>query len=424
VDLVEEFIARYAREYDFYDHAARLVHERLQAELQASGIRAILTYRAKRSDRLREKCRQREGKQDSGTYSSIEQIYNDIVDLAGIRVALYFPGERDQVDGIITRLFRLLEPRKEFPDGPRRPSAKFDGYVAWHYRVQLLEKDLSEPERRYSAARVEIQVASVLMHGWAEVDHDLAYKPIAGDLSDEEYVILDDLNGLVLEAEKLLERLQKAGEARVGSSGNKISSHFDLTLYLLGRAAEIAGRPISESGLGRVDILFDLLRQQEIDTPERLAPYLTSLHGDFELRPFADQIIDALLAENSSRYKDYSEIRSRYGAPSYEDVPRDDDGYREVGTFVARWTELERLLRVIDPTLRPTGRRLERLQLLDADMAAEFDQLRQMRNYVVHGIEVPPAAYLAEASQRIVRITAEIRRRRDAQGRGTLDSRT
>ncbi len=48
------------------------------------------------------------------------------------------------------------------------------------------------------------------MHSWAEVEHDLVYKPINGKLSDEEYAILDEINGLVLSGEIALERLQKA----------------------------------------------------------------------------------------------------------------------------------------------------------------------------------------------------------------------
>jgi hypothetical protein len=57
------------------------------------------------------------------------------------------------------------------------------------------------------------------MHAWAEVNHDLVYKPARGELSDEEYSALDQLNGLVLVGEIGLERLQKAGEARVAVGG-------------------------------------------------------------------------------------------------------------------------------------------------------------------------------------------------------------
>jgi hypothetical protein len=40
VPLIDDFIARYRKEYDFYDQAARLVAQALEANLQAAGIRS------------------------------------------------------------------------------------------------------------------------------------------------------------------------------------------------------------------------------------------------------------------------------------------------------------------------------------------------------------------------------------------------
>src|SRR5436309_10122629 len=96
--LIEDFIARYRKEYDFYDQAARLVAQTLEANLQAAGIRSMVTSRAKALGRLEDKCRQRAPLKN---YMNVADIYSDIVDLAGTRVALYFPAERDQVDKLI-----------------------------------------------------------------------------------------------------------------------------------------------------------------------------------------------------------------------------------------------------------------------------------------------------------------------------------
>ena len=48
------------------------------------------------------------------------------------------------------------------------------------------------------------------MHAWAEVEHDLVYKPYSGKLQEDELAILDEINGLVIAGEIALERLQKA----------------------------------------------------------------------------------------------------------------------------------------------------------------------------------------------------------------------
>ena len=416
MDIISQFIDQYTREFDFYDKAARLAAQTIEAHLQAAGVRSIVTSRAKSIPRLETKCRQRAGRR--GGYSSAEEIVDDIVDLAGVRVALYFPAERDQVDGLIARLFNQVGERKDFPSEsePVRSGKRFSGYSASHYRVKMKEEELSESEKRYAAARIEVQVASVLMHAWAEVDHDLAYKPLKGELSEEEYAILDQLNGLVIAGEIGLERLQKAGEVRVGNSGRQFTNHYDLAAYLLGRAANISDQPISESGLGRVDLLFDMIIKLGIATPRLLKRYLEALHDNFELRPLAEQVVDALLVEDPSRYDLYRTLRAQRPWVSGEAVPEDAQ-YRQVGYFIANWIELEKLLRENVPAKRPNGvvipfgRDLVRLGLLDENMAFEFDRLRRMRNNLVHGIEVPAPDELEDAVRRIDAIQAEIRRR-------------
>jgi len=200
IDLIDNFIARYRREYDFFDQAARLAAQILEGRLRAAGIRSIVTSRAKAVGRLEAKVRERASRKN---YACVENIFDDIVDLTGIRVAMYFPGEHTQADSIIRSLFNLQDEPKTFPDPSTQPRYKkrFLGYLATHYRVQLKEAVLSDAQNRYAEARIEIQVASVLMHSWAEVEHDLVYKPQQGALSDEEYDILDELNGLVLAGE-------------------------------------------------------------------------------------------------------------------------------------------------------------------------------------------------------------------------------
>ncbi|WP_213202479.1 hypothetical protein [Erwinia rhapontici] len=41
----------------------------------------------------------------------------------------------------------------------------------------------------------------MLMHARSEVEHELVYKPFQGNLSREEHMILDEINGLVLAGE-------------------------------------------------------------------------------------------------------------------------------------------------------------------------------------------------------------------------------
>ena len=245
MSIIDEFISQYRTQYDFYDNVARLVAQIVDGSLQAAGIRSIVTSRAKAVNRLETKVRQRN---KTANYSSVSEIVNDIPDLAGVRVALYFPAEREQVDKLMKELFLQIQPPKEFPSGSAPTYKKrFSGYWATHYRVQLKKQSLTEIQQRYSSACIEIQVASVLMHAWSEVEHDLVYKPLEGALSAEEYAILDELNGLVMAGEIALERLQKAGEARVAAADRSFLNHYDLAAHILNRTTAKLNSPLSDS---------------------------------------------------------------------------------------------------------------------------------------------------------------------------------
>ena len=427
--LIEDFTARYAREYDFYDQAARLVAQALESNLQAAGIRSMVTSRAKSPPRLEAKVRQRTR---TKAYTTVEDIYADIVDLAGARVALYFPGERDQVDKLIRQLFLILEPPKEFPSGSTPTYMKrFSGYWATHYRVQLKEASLGSAQRRYAEARVEIQVASVLMHAWSEVEHDLVYKPFEGVLAEEEYAILDELNGLVIAGEIALERLQKAGEARVAGGGREFLNHYDLASHLLSKTASLINGPLAESALGRVDLLFELLRRLDVMTPDRLEPYIEALHGETERRSIAEQVIDHLLAEDESRYKLYEEVRAarpltiRSEPGEALEAP---DLHAAIGLFLSEWIHLERLTRGLTPVdsekriMMPSGAVLSRLWLISPEDRRDFERIRRLRNNLVHGIEVPDPADLRDAANRLHELILLISERRGAAQQGPADS--
>jgi ppGpp synthetase/RelA/SpoT-type nucleotidyltranferase len=410
MDIVEQFLARYRKEYDFYDQAARLAAQKLESGLQAAGIRSMVTSRAKSPLRLEDKVRQR---MPEKRYQTVEDIFVDIVDLAGCRVALYFPGDREQVRNLVKNLFQLAEPAKEFPT-KATPSyeKRFSGYWATHYRVQLYEPDLNDTQKRYAQARIEIQVASVLMHGWSEVEHDLVYKPFQGHLSVEEYAILDELNGLVMAGEIALERLQKAGEARVSDSGRPFTDHFDLAVHLLDRASSILGGSFGDSALGRVDLLFDFLAKVNLCTPQQIATYISALHDDTEKRPIAEQIVDQILAEDQSRYGAWESVRaSRQGSSQqFSDAHAPSRGvtHEEMGRFLAAWIAFERAnqeraAKSISPSSSqikylPIMRLVESSGVYEASEISEIDRIRRLRNALVHGASSIDSRDLNEAS--------------------------
>ena len=406
--VIDEFISRYRKEYDFYDQAARLVAQLLEARLQAAGIRAMVTFRAKAVGRLESKVRDRAKRKN---YLTVDDIYSDIPDMAGARVALYFPAQRSQVELLINEIF-VVGRTKSFPDGTLSAYTKrFSGYSATHYRVRLRESALVDSQKRYAEAPVEIQVASVLMHAWSEVEHDLVYKPYQGTLSEDEYAILDELNGMVMAGELALERLQRAGDARVAARGVVFVNHYELAAHLLSVLRGFAKPDVLKSGLGRVDLLFDLLARLALGRPEAIDRYLEALHPDLERRPVADQIVDQVLSEDAGRYQIYETIRAAHPSPDVAAVtnePIQPDVHEAMGEFLRAWIEFERLTRERVPLgahqrgpIMPTLRVLSSLADLDEDTRFQFERLRRMRNQLVHGIEIPDPQDLREAARQL-----------------------
>ncbi|SDR60993.1 hypothetical protein SAMN05519103_07244 [Rhizobiales bacterium GAS113] len=421
MDLIEEFIARYRKEYDFYDQAARLADQLLERSLQSAGIRAIVTSRPKSLLRLEEKVRQRAMK---APYQSVDDIFKDIVDLAGVRVALYFPGEREQVGKMITQLFELESEPKHFPEKSKPPThqKRFSGYWAAHYRVHIRDASLNDAQKRYGQALIEIQVASVLMHAWSEVEHDLVYKPQQGELSEDEYAILDQLNGLVLTGESALEQLQRAGKKRVGEAGRKFSNHYDLADYLLDRAGPLLKASDPDALLGRTNVLFRLIDKLGLSTPDALAPYLSALDSDFEQRALADQIIDQLLSEDPKRYEIYQQLRGDEPGEVRPQISLDgrdaSDVQKEMGRFLSEWIKFEREIRRLSDGQAAKSRfvwsstAIAQFSRLDDASRREVDRIRRFRNNLVHGVETPSHADLMNATETLKGILAKLRKKK------------
>ncbi|MCH9300402.1 GTP pyrophosphokinase [Pantoea allii] len=261
-DVISLFMERYNKEFDFYSNLSKKVEDDLRVKLHSLGVRAIVSSRAKSLKRLRDKIIDRNV---AHSYTSVESIYSDIVDLAGVRVALYFPGDMTKVEEIILKEFDIEGEPKEFPEKKRKVKKNtgyekvFSGYAAKHFRVKM--KGAGRYSNNYP---VEIQVASVLMHAWSEVEHDLVYKPLQGNLSEEELMILDEINGLVLSGNLALQRLQLAGLKRTESDNYEFKNHYDLALFFISCLQEDNIDSVNFNDIFKLLKLMDKTKRNEL----------------------------------------------------------------------------------------------------------------------------------------------------------------
>lgn len=397
-DVIRQFLESYKKNFAFYENAARLGAAQLETALQSAGIRAIVISRAKNPGRLKSKLVHRNGQRET-PYQSPEEIYEDIADLSGVRVSLYFPGDREKTDGLIGDLFEMID-KKQFPEQAEKPSyeKRFSGYWGNHYRAKLKGESLSENQKKYAGAKIEIQVASVLMHAWSEVEHDLIYKPLQGPLSDAEYAILDELNGLVMAGEVALERLQSAGNARIQDKRSSFSSQYDLASYLYDFLSRRFEKEDVELRMGNVELLFRLLRKLKILKVKEIEPILKSVKFEKDRRNISQQIVDQIITGSEKRYQTYQKLLA--------DPNSEDEELRQaIRAFFQNWVQLESLLNQVcaQHSSRQQGgfniNTLKRMEVVDKDLANRIGIIRKLRNMLIHEIEKPDVAEIREGTQ-------------------------
>ena len=409
MDLTNQFIENYKKRRPFYETAGMIAARQLESALQAAGIRAMVTSRAKSPGRLKSKVQRRNSRR-TVPYKNMREIYNDIHDLAGVRVSLYFPGDRDKANSLIADLFTILE-TKQFPEQSRTPSynKRFSGYWANHYRAQLKEETLDGTQKRYADARIEIQVASVLMHAWSEVEHDLVYKPLQGTLSEEELAIVDELNGLVLAGEIALERLQSAGNERMKNKSTTFASQYDLASYLYNYLSNNFRREDVELRMGNIELLFKLISRLKMNTVKEIEPVLKSVKFEKDSRNISQQIIDQIITGSEKRYQIYQDLRI--------DSSTDNEACSQaINGFFSQWVPLERYLNGLACKNSPKTRgafninTLKRMNVLDKDCLNKIISLRKTRNVLIHNIELPEADIInrqaAEARDLLVKLNS------------------
>jgi ppGpp synthetase/RelA/SpoT-type nucleotidyltranferase len=101
--------------------------------------------------------------------------WEDMTDLIGVRVFTYFRGDRLEVEKVLRRCFVIDEANS--PNKSEDLAYNEFGYTSRHLVMSAgsMTEDLSL-RSALKNLRFEVQIRSVLEHGWAEVEHELVYK--------------------------------------------------------------------------------------------------------------------------------------------------------------------------------------------------------------------------------------------------------
>ncbi|HYF74965.1 MAG TPA: hypothetical protein VD757_00140 [Candidatus Nitrosocosmicus sp.] len=426
MDVIDIFLQQYSKEYDYFYELAKKVAYTCETLLQRNGIHAVVTYRAKRPDSLKQKLIKRN---ESKNYQSIEQIYQDIADLAGVRIATYFPGDRREIARLIEAEF-VTDKAKYFPNPENATpftfnyKRRFAGYDAIHYRVRIKDVRLEDSKKRFAQSQVEIQIASALMHAWAEVEHDLAYKPKIGSLSEEEHRILDELNGMVLSGEIALERLQKAFNQRISKIQHSFNNHYELAALI--REKIRMDLPYN-TYMGRADILFKFLQKINMDKPKDLCKYIELAGSIKQSRTIVRKLVDLILEDHPEYYNSYIDakyeiygITAHFAEESLTFLHRDNENlYR----FVELWGELQSTVKKLYEALGVKTcegadqadiyecRLIKMLELLGTvdEQVDEVRYLFNLRNNILFAAELPEDEILVNGNRYLSRLLGSMK---------------
>ena len=397
--LISQFVLEFNKDVDVYEKIKRDIHKLLEKKLNDTGVMALVTSRVKDPGRLKEKLLYRNKEKQ---YKTKEDIYSDIVDLIGLRVALYFPNDLARVESLIKSEFSVGK-IKNFSEKRENNSTytnRFEGYSARHYRIAY-----SFDGKPYKA---EIQVASLLMHAWAEVEHDLAYKQKKGIVSYDEYEALDEINGLVIAGEISLQRLQRVSELRMTAEKETFSNHYQLADYVYKNAEK---EDLNKINLGDIEALYRFLSFEKRLTKKKIDNDLRKINYNLDV-PIAEQIMDIYANKNSKSSITLMKIKAD------KDPLRDDTiNERLVGRFLNEWIKLEKLIldlsRRFNYNTQYTHHDIIELLWkkfgLSQNIVEEYRYLKKARNMIVHGVEIPKDYDLEKLIENVDSIRSRIK---------------
>lgn len=265
-------------------------------------------------------------------FTSVEQMFEAMHDLAGIRISVYFPTDIQKVvtflqgshfkkvenpsrKGGLTRDFQKVrklvewqrqnhaknkhddEERMEKPGST--PESTFAGYKATHIVVKLSDLSFDAHAKGDSIINIEVQIGSIVMHAWSDIEHDILYKPSENEEASADVVqMLDLINGIVMTGEVALQQLSRvataetkrlaANRARPADSWHDVVTWIRMyfkkkqvdvppdTEWLARYLFEIL-EATNEHNYGRVEALLNKVYQQPQTEPCSLLQLLRSL---------------------------------------------------------------------------------------------------------------------------------------------------
>ena len=314
--VIKDYVERWETHQYFWQILTKAAHDICETGVHHKlKLKCNVTSRTKSHESIGASIERRQ-KARGIDYQKDEEIEEDMIDLSGIRIILTFPGDVDEVH-------RFLE--TEFDDVhrsfwgldengnvvTRKEKGPFIGYRATHFVVKWRQSD--EKRLRYGTAKkhhgkkIEIQVTSTAMYAWQQAHHDLVYKQLQGNPSEEERSLLEMINGLAHAGEMALAQLQRLSRRRIDKDTRKFADEYEVGVWLKTHMNVLLGfdSPIDAPFLERSVVLFDILSLLDLRTPRKLREALSQpFHRGLSHQLSLGHDLALILADTLSKEKD------------------------------------------------------------------------------------------------------------------------
>lgn len=227
---LQEKIARTIREApQDYERMVQDLVEFCKNKLHEKPISCNITGRVKCSDSICRSLDRREQnlmEKENKQYKSLEDVIDDIHDLAGIRIVVDFRSDIENVSSFIQTTFQQLKTPNDF-SSDRKVSEiwqpLFGAYKTCNYRVGV-EPRTSGRLSQYCGVMFEIQLTDIAESLYNRFAHSLLYKKSSGGLRRQDEIVIDMTHGISLLYSLCLvymhDRLE--GSARDSDVNNKL----------------------------------------------------------------------------------------------------------------------------------------------------------------------------------------------------------
>ncbi|KAH7324862.1 hypothetical protein B0I35DRAFT_388886, partial [Stachybotrys elegans] len=167
-------------------------------QLRHKDIKATINGRSKACESVEDSIKRRE-KHSQKDYKDLNDIFNNVHDLAGIRIVLDFPDDFYKADAFIRQAFEEFRPPNKFhADREVGESWKpwFGAYSSHNHQVLISKNSTVRELSRFRGVLFEVQLTTCADNLYNKLAHPILYKRSAGLLTQRDEIVVDISHGI------------------------------------------------------------------------------------------------------------------------------------------------------------------------------------------------------------------------------------